>query len=89
MAAFTHTAEITYFIRPTCTGIGIGGAILSYLEMKGRKIGISCVLAQISSLNEGSIRFHQKNGFTQCGKFVNVGKKNGKFFDTVWMQKNI
>ncbi|PWR71462.1 GNAT family N-acetyltransferase [Methanospirillum lacunae] len=89
MPAFAHTAEITYFIHPDYTGKGIGGEILSYLEMKGREIGICNILAQISSLNEGSIRFHHKHGFVHCGRFMNVGKKSGIFFDTVWMQKNI
>lgn len=89
MPAFKHTAEVTYFISPTHTGLGIGGAMLSYLEKKGRELGITCILAQISSLNDGSIRFHEKQGFIPCGRFQNVGKKNGMFFDTVWMQKQI
>jgi L-amino acid N-acyltransferase YncA len=89
LPAFVHTAEVSYFISPSQTGMGIGGAMLSYLEKKGNEMGISCLLAQISSLNEGSIRFHQKHGFTQCGRFQNAGKKNGQFFDTVWMQKSI
>lgn len=89
MPAFAHTAEITYFIHPNYTGKGIGGEMLSFLEMKGREIGICNILAQISSLNEGSIRFHQKHGFVHCGRFVNVGKKSGVLFDTVWMQKGI
>jgi len=89
MPVFAHTAEITYFINPDYTGKGIGGEMLSFLEMKGREIGICNILAQISSLNEGSIRFHQKYGFIRCGRFVNAGKKGGVFFDTVWMQKSI
>ncbi len=89
MPAFAHTAEVTYFISPSYTGKGIGGAMLSYLEKKGREAGITCILAQISSLNEGSIRFHEKQGFTHCGKFQNIGKKNGYLFDIIWMQKII
>jgi L-amino acid N-acyltransferase YncA len=83
--AFAHTTEITYFINPDFTGKEIGKKMLSFLEMKGREIGICNILAQISSLNEGSIRFHQKHGFVHCGRFVNVGKKSGMLFDTVWM----
>ena len=89
MAAFAHTAEISYFVKPGRTGRGLGARMLEYLEAEGKKRGISCILASISSLNEGSIRFHGDHGFTECGRFRNVGKKRGVYFDTVWMQKSI
>jgi phosphinothricin acetyltransferase len=81
------TAEITYFIRPGRTGKGIGSTILEYLLGKAREKGLHCVLASISSLNEGSIRFHSQHGFSECGRFREVGKKHGSLFDIVWMQK--
>lgn len=89
MPAFRHTAEVTCFISPDLTGQGIGGRVLERLEAEGRKAGIRNILACISSKNEGSIRFHARAGFTQCGRFTNAGKKWGAFFDTVWMQKEI
>jgi L-amino acid N-acyltransferase YncA len=89
MPAFRHTAEITYFIRPDQTGKGLGGKMLAFLETEGNKQGISTILASISNLNEGSIRFHARNGFSECGRFKKVGQKKGLVFDTVWMQKFI
>lgn len=89
MPAFAHTAEITYFIRPEDTGKGLGTRMLQYLETEGKRRGISVILANISSRNEGSIRFHQREGFFECGRFRNVGKKRGIFFDTVWMEKQV
>ena len=89
MPTFQHTAEVTYFILPEKTGKGLGSKMLSFLEIEGKKQGISCILASISSLNEGSIKFHRKHGFEECGRFKNVVKKKGMFFDTVWMQKFI
>lgn len=87
MPVFSQTAEATYFIHYEHTGKGIGSLLLSYLERKARQMGIKNILASISSLNPGSIAFHAKNGFEECGRFRNVGKKNGRDFDTVWMQK--
>jgi L-amino acid N-acyltransferase YncA len=89
MPAFSRSAEITYFIRPDMTGKGIGTGILAFLETEAKKGNISVLLANISSKNNGSIRFHQKNGFIECGRFRNVGEKKGVIFDTVWMQKEI
>lgn len=87
MPTFARTAEITYFIHPDHTGKGIGAKLLSLLEKEGMKKGITNILANISSLNPGSINFHKRNGFVECGRFKRVGMKMGKLFDTVWMQK--
>jgi phosphinothricin acetyltransferase len=87
MPAFSKTAEITYFIHPDHTGKGIGTKLLRLLEKEGMQKGITNILANISSLNPRSVDFHKKNGFIECGRFKNVGRKKGKLFDTVWMQK--
>ncbi len=89
MPAFSHTAEVTYFIHPGHIGKGLGTMLLASLEKGAREKGITNILANISSLNPSSIRFHQKNGFTECGRFRKVGKKWGQEFDTIWMQKAI
>lgn len=87
MPTFSKTAEITYFIKPDCTGHGIGKILLNHLVDEGRKKGLASILASISSLNEGSIRFHLNNGFTECGRFKGVGLKRGKLFDVVYCQR--
>jgi L-amino acid N-acyltransferase YncA len=87
MPTFSQTAEVTYFIHPDHTGVGLGKMVLSFLEKGAVEKGITNILANISSLNPRSIEFHQKNGFMECGRFRKVGKKNGQEFDTVWMQK--
>jgi len=89
MPSFSRTAEITYFLRPGRTGRELGSRLLEALISEGQKRGIATVLASISSRNEGSIRFHARHGFTECGRFRDVGKKQGTLFDTVWMQKMI
>lgn len=89
LPVFTRTAEVTYFIRPGDTGRGLGARVLRYLEEEGKKKGISCILAGISSQNEGSIRFHRNHGFSEVGRFREVGMKNGILFDVVWMEKLI
>ncbi|MBI4767040.1 MAG: N-acetyltransferase [Deltaproteobacteria bacterium] len=87
MPTLSQTAEATYFIHPDYTGKGLGKTLLAFLEKGAVEKGITNILAHISSLNPNSIKFHQKNGFTECGRFKKVGKKNGQEFDTVWMQK--
>lgn len=87
IATLARTAEITSFIRAEHTGKGLGKRLLDYLERGAVEKGLTTLLASISSLNPGSIRFHQKNGFVECGCFKRVGVKKGQWFDTVWLQK--
>ncbi len=89
LPAFAHTAEVTYFVRSDMTSRGIGTAMLRHLEAHGKKQGISLILAHISSRNEGSLRFHERHGFSEVGRFHGAGKKQGLFFDSVWMEKSL
>jgi len=85
-ATLRRAAQLAYFLAPECTGQGIGSRLLDALLETGRKMGVDTFLAHISSLNEGSIRFHLRHGFTECGRFRRVGRKHGRDFDMVWMQ---
>ena len=88
-SAFDRTAEIGYFILPEHIGKGLGKALLARLKAEALSMGIRILLANVSSLNEKSLRFHRNNGFEECGRFRRIGAKFGKEFDVVWMQKFI
>lgn len=81
-----RAAELTCFIAPANTGQGIGGAILGRLADDARILGVDTILASVSSENPGSIGFHKKHGFVECGRFLNAGKKFGKGFDELWLR---
>lgn len=86
---FNKTAKITYFLEKKEIGKGIGKIILEKLEKEAKNNGIINLLADISSENLLSIKFHLKNGFKECGRFHNIGIKNGKKFDVIWMEKTL
>ena len=88
-SVFAETAEITYFIAPEYTGSGIGSRMLEHLEKSAREKGIRHILASISSLNEGSVRFHLRKGFMECGRFRDIGRKKGRNFDVIYLQKDL
>jgi phosphinothricin acetyltransferase len=87
--SFQRAAEVTYFILPENTRQGLGTAMLDLFVREARKRGIDSLLANISSRNQESIRFHLKNSFQECGRFLRVGRKFGEDFDVVWMQKHL
>jgi phosphinothricin acetyltransferase len=84
-----QTATVTYFLSPPHTGKGVGSLLLSDLITIARKQGIRTLLANIASKNEASLRFHEKNGFTPCGRFHDAGIKFGEPFDIVWFERHI
>ncbi|MBD3217366.1 MAG: GNAT family N-acetyltransferase [candidate division Zixibacteria bacterium] len=60
---FKRTAEITYFILPDFTDKGLGKRFPDRLTADARNIGVKVLIANISSLNQQSISFHEKYGF--------------------------
>lgn len=89
MPAFRRSAELTCFISPDYTGKGLGTALLDRLVEDARARGIDTILASVSSANEGSINFHMKHDFVRCGTFARAGRKFGKDFDEIWLQRFI
>ncbi len=87
MPAFSSAAEISIFIHPEFKGRGKGRSLVERLVDEAKRMGISSILASISSRNEESIAFHGRLGFRECGRFKSIGKKWGEDFDVIWMQK--
>lgn len=84
-----RTSELTYFLLPEYTHQGIGKAILDHLIGEAKRLGIDNLTASVSSLNEVSIAFHRKNGFRECGRIQQVGRKFDQDFDVIWFQRRL
>ena len=79
--------EVSYFLSPEFTGQGTGTRLLEVLAGRARELGMTSLVARVSSRNRKSIRFHRKNGFSLCGRIRGIGMKFGKSFDVVILQK--
>ena len=64
-------------------------AIVAEIERLGRERGIENLISIITSDNEGSLRFHRKNGFTEIGVMPAVAFKFGKYLDVSFFQKHL
>jgi L-amino acid N-acyltransferase YncA len=87
--AFKKTGMLTYFVAPEYTGQGLGTRILGRLTEDARNMGIKVLVANMSSKNEASIRFHKHHGFSMAGNLAGVGEKFGEPFDVLWMQRAV
>ncbi|MDD1658451.1 MAG: N-acetyltransferase family protein [Methanomicrobiales archaeon] len=85
--AFSGTAAVTFFILPSHVRQGLGTRMMEVMIDDANRLGILTLVAQISSRNKGSIAFHGKQGFRECGRVPDAGMKFGEPFDLVLMRR--
>jgi L-amino acid N-acyltransferase len=86
---FRRTGILTYFIAPEAAGKGMGSRLLERLNGDAKKKGMTMLVANMSSKNEASIRFHRHHGFAEAGNLAGVGEKFGEPFGVLWMQRAV
>jgi phosphinothricin acetyltransferase len=88
--AYRHTVEDTVYLSPGCTGRGIGTALLGALLAGCTTAGARQVIAVIADTgSDASAALHRRLGFTEAGRLAAVGRKHGRWVDTVLMQKDL
>ena len=88
--AYRHTVEDTVYLSPGYTGRGIGSALLGGLLAGCAAAGARQVIAVIADTGSGaSAALHRRFGFTQAGLLSGVGRKHGRWIDTLLMQKEL
>jgi L-amino acid N-acyltransferase YncA len=87
--AYDGTAEVTIYLKPTFTGKGLGSMAIKYIEEYAQKQRLHVLVATICGQNEESIRLFQKNGYSQCAHYKEVGQKFDQRLDIVAYQKII
>ena len=88
--AYRHTVEDTVYLSPGCTGRGFGSALLGTLLAGCPAAGVRQVIAVIADTgSDASAALHRRFGFTQAGVLSGVGRKHGRWIDTLLMQKEL
>jgi len=88
--AYRHTVEDSVYLAPGQTGRGIGSALLGHLLSKCVAAGARQVLAVIADTgSDASAALHARHGFTMAGRLTAVGRKHGRWIDTVLMQRDL
>ena len=88
--AYRHTVEDTVYLSPGHTGRGIGSALLGSLLAGCAAAGARQVIAVIADTgSDASAALHRRLGFTEAGRLSAVGRKHGRWIDTVLMQKDL
>ncbi len=84
---FRHTVEHSVHLADDFRGQGIGSRLIEALIERARAAGKHVMVGGIDAANEGSLRFHQRLGFTEVARMPEVGTKFSHWLDLVFMQK--
>tara|TARA_Y100001970_G_scaffold64725_1_gene82845 strand:+ start:236 stop:736 length:501 start_codon:yes stop_codon:yes gene_type:complete len=90
-SGYRFAFENTIYIDNNYHRKGIGTKLLKKLLNESKKnTNIKKIVAVIGSLDsEGSIKIHINNGFKKVGVLKKIGFKNGKWIDSIIMQKEL
>ena len=83
---YRHTVENSVYVEKNQRGGGIGKALMLALIERATALGKHVMVAGIEAGNTGSIRLHEKLGFTITGEMKEVGTKFGRWLDLTFMQ---
>lgn len=88
-SAYRYSVESSVYIAPARIGLGIGTALYAELIDALQRCGRHSVVACIALPNDGSIRLHEKFGFTQVAHFRECGFKFGRWVDVGYWQRRV
>jgi L-amino acid N-acyltransferase YncA len=86
--AYRHTVEDTIYLAPGFTGRGLGAALLEPVVTGAAQAGMRKMIAVIADTgSDASAALHRRFGFTDAGRLTAVGRKHGRWIDTLLMQR--
>lgn len=95
-AAYDWSCELTIYLDPDARRRGLGRALYTALEEALKAMGVLNLYACIGwpeeedeYLSKNSARFHAHLGFSTVGTFHQCGCKFGRWYDMIWMEKQI
>jgi L-amino acid N-acyltransferase YncA len=85
-AAYSFTCEDSIYVRSDQAGKGVGSMLMRALIDAATKCAFRQMMAVIGGGEPASVALHSKLGFEHVGRMRSVGRKFGRWLDTVYMQ---
>lgn len=89
-AAYRNTVENSVYVRHDIVGRGVGRLLLAELIARCEALGLRQMVAVVGdSANLASVRLHEAFGFRLIGTLSAVGRKHGRWLDSVLLQRQL
>jgi L-amino acid N-acyltransferase YncA len=85
--AYRSTCENSIYVSPHQVAQGVGSLLLGALIEAATEAGFRQMIAVIGGAEPASAALHAKAGFVEAGRMRSVGRKFGRWLDTLYMQK--
>lgn len=85
--AYAFTCENSVYVHPDRAGRGVGRRLLARLIADAEAGGFRQMIAVIGGGEPASVALHRSLGFVEAGRMRSVGRKFGRWLDTVYMQR--
>lgn len=85
--AYLPSVATSIYCSPTAVGRGIGTRLYRALFAELATEDVHRVYAGITLPNESSRRLHLRFGFQPVGTFREVGRKFGRYWDVMWLER--
>jgi L-amino acid N-acyltransferase YncA len=86
---YRFTVEHSVHVEAQVRGRGTGTALVQELLNRATALGKHVMVAGIDAANAGSVRLHERLGFTRVGLLLQVGRKFDRWLDLVFLQKQL
>ena len=94
--AYSHSVELSVYIRRDCRGLGIGRMMYDAMEVLLRAQNVTNLYVLVAGvetedeyLTHDSQKFHLAMGYEYVGKLHKAGYKFGRWYDMITMEKFI
>ncbi|MGI6229864.1 MAG: GNAT family N-acetyltransferase [Tractidigestivibacter sp.] len=95
--AYAWCVELSIYLRQDARGNHLGTRLYGELERCLAAMGVINLYACVTSTDRkgdpyvtpASVLFHQALGFHEIGAFKNCGMKFGRWYDTVWLERDL
>lgn len=87
--AYETSVEMSIYVAAEATARGIGTALYRELFPRLARCDVHRALAGITLPNQPSIALHERFGFRQVAHFSENGRKFGRYWDVVWLEKKL
>jgi L-amino acid N-acyltransferase YncA len=85
--AYRHVADLSVYIERGWRGRGVGRRLLEHLIERARALGYHKMMLSAFPFNASGVALYERMGFTRAGVFREMGQLDGRWVDTLIMEK--
>jgi phosphinothricin acetyltransferase len=85
--AYEHVADLSLYVEREWRGRGVGRRLLDALVARARELDYHKLVLAAFPWNEAGMRAYQRAGFRAVGIYREQGRLDGRWVDTIVMEK--